>query len=163
MTALLFLGDTISHLARAAVCSIRNPLNFLTTLTRMLQIFESGSAATTAVFAADRGQSDWHNFVSGIPGCLDFSSNTSKSLDCLQAIIDPAEILAGCVAAASQTQFLFPWTPALDGPNGLIPALPSKMLKTGRFSKLPFIAGTNLDEGTHSVPHPHFHVCCPVI
>ena len=35
----------------------------------------------------------------------------------------------------------------IDGPNGLIPDLPSKLLSQGKFSKIPFMAGANLDEG----------------
>ncbi|KAJ7439512.1 esterase 1 [Mycena latifolia] len=95
MTALLFLSDDISLLASAA-------------------IFESGFAATTAVFPADRGESDWQNFVRGVPSC-NTTQNTSNSLDCLQGVNDPAEILAGCSAAAAQTDKLFPRTPTLDG------------------------------------------------
>ncbi|KAJ6565455.1 esterase 1 [Mycena vulgaris] len=127
MIALLFLND-ITHLARAA-------------------IFESGSAATSGVFEADRGESDWQNFVGGVPSC-NATHKTPNSLDCLQRVGDSTEILAGFSAAAAQTEFLFPWTPTLDGPAGLIPALPSAVLGTGSFSRLPFIAGTNLDEGT---------------
>jgi hypothetical protein len=41
----------------------------------------------------------------------------------------------------------FPWEPVIDGPGGLIPDLPSVLFKRGQFARLPFIAGTNLDEG----------------
>ncbi|KAJ7439517.1 esterase 1 [Mycena latifolia] len=131
MTALLFLSDDISLLASAA-------------------IFESGFAATTAVFPADRGESDWQNFVGGVPSCST-TQNTSNSLDCLQGVDDPAEILAGCSAAAAQTDKLFPWTPTLDGV--LVPDLPSRLFASGSFSRLPFIAGTNMDEGTIFTPN----------
>ena len=41
------------------------------------------------------------------------------------------------------------WTPTLDtGRNSLYPELASGLYSRGRFAKLPFIAGTNLDEGT---------------
>ncbi|KAJ7704493.1 esterase 1 [Mycena rosella] len=125
MTALLFMGsNNIERFARAA-------------------IFESGSAASAAVFEAARGESDWQNFVGGVPSC-----NVSRTLDCLQTVVDSDEILAGCSAAAAQAQDLFPWIPTLDGPAGLVRALPSAMLASGSFSRLPFIAGTNMDEGT---------------
>ena len=48
-------------------------------------------------------------------------------------------------AASFPEPFLF--VPVLDGPNGLVPDVPSKLLAEGKFSKIPFIAGTNLDEG----------------
>ncbi|KAJ7857027.1 esterase 1 [Mycena leptocephala] len=133
MTAILFLGD-ISHLARAA-------------------IFESGQAATSALFTADRGESDWQNFVDGVSSCN--TQNMSNTFDCLQSV-SSTEIMSGWAAAAARTQVLFPWTPTLDGPDGLIPALPSVMLATGNLSRLPFITGTNMDEGTIFTPNSTF-------
>jgi hypothetical protein len=44
----------------------------------------------------------------------------------------------------------FPWQPVIDGPGGFIPDLPSVLFKRGQFARLPFIAGTNLDEGEMS-------------
>ena len=40
-----------------------------------------------------------------------------------------------------------PWVPTIDGPGGLIPELPSNLYAKGEFARIPFIAGTNLDEG----------------
>ncbi|KAJ2916723.1 hypothetical protein MD484_g3687, partial [Candolleomyces efflorescens] len=41
------------------------------------------------------------------------------------------------------------WTPTLDrGRNSLYPDLSSRLYATGRFARLPFISGTNRDEGT---------------
>jgi carboxylesterase type B len=40
------------------------------------------------------------------------------------------------------------WGPVLDGKNGIIPDLPSRLWAQGHYAKLPFISGTNLDEGT---------------
>jgi hypothetical protein len=39
------------------------------------------------------------------------------------------------------------WTPTIDGPGGVFPDLASRLYSRGHFAKLPFIAGTNLDEG----------------
>ncbi|CAK5266236.1 unnamed protein product [Mycena citricolor] len=44
------------------------------------------------------------------------------------------------------------WDPVIDGPGGLIPELPSRLLLKEKFAKIPFIAGTNLDEGTFFTP-----------
>ncbi|KAF8918303.1 Alpha/Beta hydrolase protein [Mucidula mucida] len=38
--------------------------------------------------------------------------------------------------------------PTLDGPEGLFPDYPSRLFSQGKFARLPFIAGKNLDEGT---------------
>jgi acetylcholinesterase len=46
----------------------------------------------------------------------------------------------------------FPFVPTLG--DDIFPALPSVVLKTGNYSRIPFIAGTNLDEGTAFVPQP---------
>ncbi|KAJ7454080.1 esterase 1, partial [Mycena galericulata] len=124
MTALLFLGDTVTNLARAA-------------------IFESGSAASSAIFTADRGERDWQNFVGGVSPCSELR-NTSETLDCLRMATDSADLLTGWAAASSQAEDLFPWSPTIDGT--LIPTLPSIMWSNGNFSRIPFIAGTNLDE-----------------
>ncbi|KAG5721145.1 Lipase 2, partial [Termitomyces sp. T112] len=43
---------------------------------------------------------------------------------------------------------LFPFDPTLDGPDGLLPDIPSKLFSEGQFARVPFITGTNLDEGT---------------
>ncbi|KAJ7130347.1 esterase 1 [Mycena epipterygia] len=126
MTALLSLGNAITGLARAL-------------------ILESGSAGTAAIFPADRGENDWQNFVGGTS--CNASANTSNTLECLQSV-DFDDILSGWSNAANQTNNLFPWKPAMDGPAGMVTAPPSTIFETGSFSRLPFIAGTNLDEGT---------------
>ncbi|KAJ7639770.1 extracellular triacylglycerol lipase precursor [Mycena polygramma] len=134
MSAILFLRD-ISGLARAA-------------------IFESGSAATAGVFPADRGESDWQNFVGGVPSC-NAVQNTSNTLACLQNA-NSTELLSGWSAATAKTRMLYPWAPALDGPDGLLSTLPSVTISQGNWSCRQFIAGTNLDEGTRFTPDVAF-------
>jgi len=51
--------------------------------------------------------------------------------------------------AISKAPEEFAFDPTVDGPGGLLPELPSGILSRGAFAKLPFIAGTNLDEGQH--------------
>ncbi|KAF8212696.1 esterase 1 [Mycena galopus ATCC 62051] len=131
MTSILFLNSSIVGLARAA-------------------IFESGSQATSALFTPERHEVDWQNFVSGVPSCATTSYNGS-TFGCLRAA-NTTEIFAGISAAMNETSAEFPWVPVIDGPGGLIPDLPSALLKCGQFARLPFIAGTNLDEGTLFTP-----------
>lgn len=51
-----------------------------------------------------------------------------------------------------ETDEQLPFDPTLDGAHGLFPDLPSQLLPRGQFARLPFIAGTNLDEGTLFCP-----------
>ncbi|KAJ7700487.1 extracellular triacylglycerol lipase precursor [Mycena rosella] len=62
------------------------------------------------------------------------------------------ETFVGGVASCASTE-AFPWDPVIDGTGGLIPDLPSVLFSRGHFSRLPFMAGTNLDEGTLFTTH----------
>ncbi|KIJ52826.1 hypothetical protein M422DRAFT_155801, partial [Sphaerobolus stellatus SS14] len=44
-----------------------------------------------------------------------------------------------------------PWNPTLDGPLGLYSDFASKLFALGRFARIPFITGTNLDEDINSL------------
>ncbi|KIM41288.1 hypothetical protein M413DRAFT_445322 [Hebeloma cylindrosporum] len=127
MTAVLFLNSPIEKLARAA-------------------IFESGSAATALEFKAARREVDWQNFVAGVPSCasLSLSGNT---FDCLKRA-NSTEVHSGVINALTKAPEAFGFDPTIDGPDGLFPDIASRLLKRGHFARLPFIAGTNLDEGT---------------
>ncbi|KAJ7584694.1 extracellular triacylglycerol lipase precursor [Mycena floridula] len=131
MTAVLFLNSSLPSFARAA-------------------IFESGSAATSVTFGAEQGDATWQSFVSAVPDCsvLATSNNT---FDCLQEA-NSTVILQALLLAESEATTAFPWAPTLDGPQGLYPDLPSVLFRSGQFARLPFIAGTNLDEGTLFTP-----------
>ena len=109
------------------------------------KIFESGSAATTFEFTAARREVDWQNFVSGVPSCasLALSANT---FDCLRQA-NSTEMFSGVINALKKAPELFGFDPTIDGPGGLFPDIASHFLEQGHFAKLPFIAGTNLDEG----------------
>jgi len=131
MTAVQLLNPDFSKLARAA-------------------IFESGSAATALTFDAQHRQLDWNNFVAGVPGCENLSG-TDNTFGCLQAANSTA-ILEGLLLSIAETPEQFPWSPTIDGPGGFIPELPSILFSKNIFAKIPFISGTNLDEGTLFTP-----------
>jgi hypothetical protein len=57
------------------------------------------------------------------------------------------ELLVGETAGIAAMAGEFPFFPVLDGPQGIIPALPSQRLKAGAGCKVPFISGTTLDDG----------------
>ncbi|KAJ7700483.1 esterase 1 [Mycena rosella] len=127
MTSILFLNSPIDTLARGA-------------------IFESGSQATAALFTPERREIDWQNFVSGVASCAS-KATSGSTFGCLRNA-NTTEIFAGLSTAMADATELFPWDPVIDGPGGLIPDLPSVLFNRGQFARLPFIAGTNQDEGT---------------
>ncbi|KAJ7130385.1 esterase 1 [Mycena epipterygia] len=131
MTSILFLNSPITSLARAA-------------------IFESGSQATAALFTPERREVDWQNFVAGVASCAS-EATSGSTFGCLQNA-NTTEIFQGLSAAFAEANEQFPWDPVIDGPGGLIPDLPSVLFKRGQFARLPFIAGTDLDEGTLFTP-----------
>jgi len=131
MTAILFLNSPIEKLARGA-------------------IFESGSAATAIEFNAERREIDWQNFVSGVPSCASLAL-TGNTFDCLRQA-NTSEIFSGVLNALGRAPEEFGFDPTFDGPGGLLPDMASTILNSGNFAKLPFIAGTNLDEGTIFIP-----------
>ncbi|KDR76954.1 hypothetical protein GALMADRAFT_420780 [Galerina marginata CBS 339.88] len=131
MTAVLFLNSPLEKLARAA-------------------IFESGSAATSLEFNAARREVDWQNFVAGVPSCATLATS-GNTFDCLRQA-NSTEMLSGVVNALNNAPEAFGFDPTIDGPGGLFPDIASRLLSKGHFARLPFIAGTNLDEGTVFTP-----------
>ncbi|KAF5320200.1 hypothetical protein D9758_017884 [Tetrapyrgos nigripes] len=110
------------------------------------KIFESGSQATASTFNAERWQNSWEAFVGGVPGCADLAK-TDHTFTCLQNATSE-EILQGVDASLANPSEEFPFDPTIDGLGGVYPDYPSRLFERGHFAKLPFIAGTNLDEGT---------------
>lgn len=56
-------------------------------------------------------------------------------------------LLQASSKALSETQEQYVWLPTLDGEGGLLPDFPSKFYSKGHFARIPFISGSNLDEG----------------
>ncbi|KAI0330842.1 esterase 1 [Cubamyces sp. BRFM 1775] len=125
----LFLNSNLESLARGA-------------------IFESGAQSTLPVFPGQRRDKDWRNFIAAVPECSGASAN--DSFDCLRQA-STSTILSAQGSASGQAGEQFPWSPVIDGAGGVIPDLPSKLLAAGTFSRIPFISGSNLDEGTQFV------------
>ncbi|RPD53636.1 extracellular triacylglycerol lipase precursor [Lentinus tigrinus ALCF2SS1-7] len=112
-------------------------------------IMESGSAGTLPFFNASRRDVVWNTYVSDVPGCANVTAGDTFS--CMQSV-DTATLLTAWEQTAASFPEPFLFVPVIDGPDGLVPDLPSKLLAAGKFSKIPFIAGTNLDEGTDFTP-----------
>ncbi|KAJ7430414.1 esterase 1 [Mycena galericulata] len=123
---LLYLNDNFSGLARAA-------------------IFESGQPGTTVLFNSERSLPQWMVFASTACGSSTLSAN--DTFTCLRAA-SADDILAGEEAGVAAMRGEFPFFPVLDGPGGMIPILPSVQLSSGSGRKIPFMAGSVLDDGT---------------
>ncbi|KAK0460654.1 extracellular triacylglycerol lipase precursor [Desarmillaria tabescens] len=128
LTNLLLLNASISDFARAA-------------------IMESGSASSPVIYNASTRESTWQYFVGGTPGC-ESVVGTNNTFDCLQAANSSA-IYQGFLEAYELAIEEMAFYPALDGPSGtILPDLPTRLWAKGQFATIPFISGTNLDEGT---------------
>ncbi|KAF5342940.1 hypothetical protein D9758_014974 [Tetrapyrgos nigripes] len=75
------------------------------------------------------------------------SAKTDHTFACLQNATSE-EIFEGVNASLTNPTEKFPFHPTIDGPDGVYPDYPSRLFARGHFAKLPFIAGTNLDEST---------------
>ncbi|KAJ2916219.1 hypothetical protein MD484_g4211, partial [Candolleomyces efflorescens] len=126
MTGVLLLNPKLERLARGA-------------------ILESGSSNGPSSFSAARNERSWQNFVGKVPSCASIASSGS-TFNCLQSAPAP-EIITAMFETVTLADLV--WTPTLDtSRNSLYPDLPSRLYSKGRFARLPFIAGTNRDEGT---------------
>lgn len=96
-------------------------------------------------FNAERREIDWQNFVSGVPSCASLATS-DNTFDCLRKA-NSTEMFSGVNIAIAEAPEEFGFDPTIDGPGGLFPDIASRLLKKGHFARLPFIAGTNLDEG----------------
>ena len=103
---------------------------------------ESGSQSTIAFTNTTARAPAWDTFVSATPECK--NAKPGKTFSCLREA-NLTTLLNSWETVVASHPLAF--APAVDGPDGLIPDLPSKLLAMGHFARVPFIAGTNLDEG----------------
>lgn len=143
ISALMF-NSPLHKLARAAV----GPIGTLFTIcySAIVQILQSGSSNSLTSLKASQWESSWQAFVSGVPSCKAIATS-GKTLDCLSKA-NTTELFAA-VNLTLERSLTFGLT--IDGPDGLLPDLPSTLLSEGRFARMPFIAGTNLDEGKAAI------------
>lgn len=108
---------------------------------------QSGGSATFPGFTAERNEPEWQAFVGRVPSCSGVATS-GNALSCLQSA-STEEITSAVLQSVTLENIinnLF-WTPTIDGPGGVFPDLASRLYSRGQFARLPFIAGTNLDEG----------------
>ncbi|RXW22358.1 hypothetical protein EST38_g3494 [Candolleomyces aberdarensis] len=135
MTGILYLNPKIERLARGA-------------------IMQSGSPNSAPAFPARRNEPAWHNFVRNVPSCSSLSAS-AETLPCLRNAT--SEEIATAVLRSVVLRDLVSnliWTPTLDpNSNSVYTDLASRLYSKGRSAGIPFIAGTNLDEGTYFASH----------
>ncbi|KAI0735219.1 extracellular triacylglycerol lipase precursor [Earliella scabrosa] len=129
--SLLYLNSGLGELVRAA-------------------IMESGSPASFALGNATLREFEWQNLISSTPECVDAQPNAA--FECLRAANTSTILQAYNAVEAVSPENPYPFGPVIDGPGGLIPDRPYRLLAAGNFARIPFIAGTNTDEGTLFVP-----------
>ncbi|CAK5277036.1 unnamed protein product [Mycena citricolor] len=134
MTSMLFLSPQMDKLFRAA-------------------ILESGSQSSAGgTFQPAHRENTWSLFVGAVPSCASLAG-TNSTFSCLRnATTDEMFNAFLTTVSGAIENFPLDWDPVIDGPGGLIPELPSRLLLKEKFAKIPFIAGTNLDEGTFFTP-----------
>ena len=77
-------------------------------------------------------------------------AESGNTFDCLREA-NTSEIFVGLNQSIVEAPELFGFDPTIDGVGGLFPEIASKLIDAGHFARLPFIAGTNLDEGSYTV------------
>eukprot|EP01117_Protostelium_nocturnum_P014617 TRINITY_DN5580_c0_g2_i1.p1 TRINITY_DN5580_c0_g2~~TRINITY_DN5580_c0_g2_i1.p1 ORF type:complete len:480 (+),score=129.07 TRINITY_DN5580_c0_g2_i1:404-1843(+) len=105
-------------------------------------ITESGSTNTLVLPNSDFFQVVYDSVVSRA-GCKD----SNDTLECLRNV--SYSTLASIIWSSNLPKLAIlrpPFLPTLDG--DLIPDVPFRLIKQGKFVKVPFMAGENLDEGT---------------
>jgi acetylcholinesterase len=75
-------------------------------------------------------------------------AKTGNTFNCLREA-NTSEIFDGLQQSIAEAPELFGFDPTIDGSGGLFPDIASKLIKTGHFAHIPFMAGTNLDEGSY--------------
>ena len=122
-----------------------------------MQIIESGSTGTVPFYNASQRNPAWLNFTAGVSECADAADD--DTFPCLQSA-DTATLVASWQQAADTLTLTGGsnlYVPVIDGADGLIPDLPSKLFAAGKFSKIPFMAGTVLDEGSPLITSARDH------
>ena len=77
-------------------------------------------------------------------------AKTGNTFNCLREA-NTSEIFNGLRQSIDEAPELFGFDPTIDGPGGVFPKIASELINAGHFAHLPFMAGTNLDEGLYTV------------
>ena len=88
---------------------------------------------------------EWQHFIEATPECVGVDPN--DALNCLRTANTSTLIQSYNAIEGTSPESPYAFGPCIDGPDGVVPDHPYKLLAEGSFSRIPFIAGTNKDEG----------------
>ncbi|KIY67263.1 alpha/beta-hydrolase [Cylindrobasidium torrendii FP15055 ss-10] len=111
-------------------------------------IHQSGWSSTLPLKQASDRESSWSSFLKAVPECAEvvYSMNT---LDCLRKVNDTDVFKTAIYPSDAYDVQMFPFGPCIDGPEGLLPQMPSDTCAAGNFTRVPTIVGTVRDEGPY--------------
>ncbi|PSS22636.1 hypothetical protein PHLCEN_2v3063 [Hermanssonia centrifuga] len=89
------------------------------------KIMESGFQSTVPMFNASMREPAWASFVNATPECS--GTGESDTFSCLRRA-NLSTLVDSFNSVLTSGLQSFPFAPVLDGPGGLIPALPSDLL-----------------------------------
>jgi acetylcholinesterase len=94
-------------------------------------------------------------FANNTQSCATLSLSLNNTFSCLMSAT--SSDLRAAIKAGLAIE-LFPFRPVLDGPQGIVPDLPARLLLRGAGKQVPLMAGTVLDEGLFlPCRRPHAH------
>jgi acetylcholinesterase len=121
-----------------------SPFRFARTALTTPEILESGASNGMSLYNATERESLWQGFVKTVPSCAAIATS-GNVFPCLQNATEE-EIKTSYLSNSGLRGFGF--TPTLDSGRGsMFPDFSSRLYKQGKFARIPFISGTNLDEG----------------
>ena len=109
---------------------------------------ESGISNGMSIYNATEREAPWQGFVKNIPSCAALATS-GNVFPCLQNATEEEIKKSYLEPTDGSYRNGLAFTPTLDpGPGSLFPEFTSRLYKEGKFARIPFISGTNLDEGT---------------
>ncbi|KAH6896270.1 triacylglycerol lipase 3 [Coprinopsis sp. MPI-PUGE-AT-0042] len=111
-------------------------------------IMESGVSNFMSMYNATEREAPWQGFVKNIPSCATIATS-GNVFPCLQNATEEEIKTSYLEPSDPSYRNGLSFTPTVDpGPGSLFPDFASRLYKEGKFARIPFISGTNLDEAT---------------